>query len=189
MSSQFIQLRYKLTQGIVPKRKTFVLPGRIPLLVKIASLIMLCLTLFTLGLMTVARTQPIPKILIPVQTYLPGNIIHSLSKDADCDRYEYQRFSCLVHVLGQDIFIEYELGSRRIVRTAIQARQYKIGELVKSWGPPTGFTRNGTSISIFWGTRSALLYTSSFWPDSRIEIIGYDWEPQRASPWHGFGGV
>jgi hypothetical protein len=159
---------------------------RIPLLPKIMGLLFLCLVLFSLGVMSVARTQAIPKILIPVQTYLPGNIIHSFSKDADCHRYQYQYFSCQIRVVGQDIFFDYELGSRRIVRTTIQARQYKIGELVTAWGYPTGFTRNGTTFVIFWGIRSAVLYTSSLRPDSQIQSIGYDWEPQRSSPWRGF---
>ncbi len=64
-------------------------------------------------------------------------------------------------------------------------RQYVLGQLVAAWGTPTGVAIGATGTSVYWGGRSALLYTTVLRPDSPIESIVYDLEPGQASAWRG----
>ncbi len=159
---------------------------RMPLRIKVISLLFLCLALLSIGVMSLARTQPIPKILAPPALYLPGNPLPELSKKEDCHHFAYIYLSCYVNQSDQEIFFDYELSSQKIIHTTHVTNEYKIGELIVDWGTPTGMTQYGSFFIIYWGTRSAVLYTNSFQPNSRIASIGYDWKPQQSSPWRGF---
>jgi len=161
------------------------LPG-IPLLVTIATMVVLSLMLIIFGVLNVARTGTISKILGPPRPFLPGNSLPLLPKDAGCNHVEGDIVSCIVHELGQDVYLTYGASSRMIVRVAIGAREYKIGDLITEWGFPSGFSNNAGTILVAWGTRSAVLYTDSFRPESPVKFIQYDLEEQPVSAWRGF---
>jgi hypothetical protein len=160
-------------------------PG-IPLLVKVATMVVLSLMLIIFSVLNVARTGTISKILGPPRPYLPGNSLPLLPKVAECNHFEDDIISCIVHELGQDVYVSYEKNTRMIVHTGLKTNESKIGELIVAWGLPSGFNQYDDSIFVYWGTRSAVLYTTSFRPESRVEFIQYDLDEQPASAWRGF---
>jgi hypothetical protein len=87
------------------------------------------------------------------------------------------------------VYFNVDPETHLINRTVIPAQKYAVGDLIAAWGTPTGTTRNETNIYIYWGARSALLYTRSLQPDSRVDFILYDLAPHQASPWPGFTSV
>jgi hypothetical protein len=165
---------------------------QIPLLVKVAVCILLGSTLLTIGIMSVSRTATILPIKTPPQGFFPSNPLPSLSENISCNYYHGHQLintTCLAYSSDQNVYfysVEGE-GRKGIVRTTISANEYTIGALMLAWGTPTGFDRYGTVIVVSWGTRSALLVTSSFQPTSRIGFITYDLEAPMRSPWRGFG--
>jgi hypothetical protein len=163
-------------------------PG-IPLLVKVATMVVLSLMLIIFGVLSVARTGTISKILGPPRPYLPGNSLPMLPKDSECNHIEDDIISCIVHELGQDVYLTYGASSRMIVHTGLKTNESKIGELIIAWGIPSGFNQYDTSIFVYWGKCSAVLYTDSFRPESPVKFIQYDLEEQQASAWRGFINV
>ena len=160
-------------------------PG-IPLMVKVATMVVLSLMLIIFSVLNVARTGTISKILGLPRPYLPGNSLPRLPKDAECNHFENDIISCIVHELDQDVYVSYEKNSRMIVHTGLKAIESKIGELIVAWGLPSGINQYDDTIVIYWGTRSAVLYTNSFRPESTVKFIQYDFAEQQASPWQGF---
>ncbi len=158
----------------------------VPLLLRLVLGILFCTMMLTLSVLTVSRTSEMPKIGIPSAAYLPGNTMPEMAKETDCFEGEGSYQSCIIHVLSQTIYLTYAPSSRMIVRTAIKAREYKIGELITAWGNPSGFTQEGDSVFVYWGKRCAILYTQSFRPESVVAFIQYDFDPQQASVWQGF---
>ena len=158
----------------------------IPLLVKVETMVVLSLMLTIFSVLNVARTGTISKILGPPRPYLPGNSLPLLPKDAECNHFENDIIFCIVHELGQGVYIGYEASTRMIIHTGLKTNESKIGELIVAWGLPTGFNQYDDSIFVYWGTRSAVLYTDSFRPESLVQFIRYDLEPQQASAWRGF---
>lgn len=159
---------------------------RIPLLVKVVAWVYLYLTMLVFGVLMVARLGTIPELLDPPQAYLPGSTLPQRVKGTDCFQPEYRYVSCRTEISGRNAYVLYDPSTRMIIHTAIEGGEHKIGDLVAAWGFPTGFDQQGGSIFIYWGTRTAILYTTSFKPDTRLTFIEYDFEQQHASPWHGF---
>ncbi len=162
-------------------------PGQLPLLFKVANILLLSLIPLTVSVLIVSRMGVPSEIYTPPQAYLPGNPLPPLSDDA-CDQLSPYSRSCLMHLQNHDIYWHYEPGTRKIIRTTIAANETTIGDLIIAWGTPTGFDQYGASIVVSWGTRSALLVTHSFQPYSQIRFIDYDTEPLKRSPWYGFEG-
>jgi hypothetical protein len=174
--------RYRVTVSIAIRTRS------ISLRVKIISMIVLSAMVFILCAVVIARTGAMPEIIAPPKDYLPGNALPQLPKDANCVEPElrYLNPSCVIKLAGQTIYVSYDPNSRMIVHTGIFAHAYKIGDLIIAWGYPAGISRWGTSIVVYWGMRSAVLYTDSFRPESPVEFIQYDMQEHVASPWQGF---
>ena len=116
--------------------------------------------------------------------YLPSN---PLPEDTVCITQSDEHIPrCSIHVGSIDVYFTFEAGTRRITRTIIPARRYMLGGLIAAWGTPTGVTWTETSIYVYWGIRSALLYASAFQPESRVDFILYDLVPHSGSTWRGF---
>lgn len=158
----------------------------IPPLVKFATILLFSLVLLVMSLFSVARTQVIPEINVLAGIYLPGNSLPLLPQDSECNPVEDDNVSCLVRELGQDVYLIYGKSSRMIVRTAVRGREHKIGDLITAWGFPTGIAQHDTFTFVNWGRRSAIIYSMSFKPESRVAFIQYDLEEQPTSPWRGF---
>jgi hypothetical protein len=163
---------------------------RVPPLVKIATLLLLGLTLLSVGVVAAARSETVPRIKMPPQEYLPGGLLYRSCGDPDCDCNHYMTtgMSCVIHVNDQDVYLYYELGTNRIILMRIAAREYEIGELIIAWGFPIGFDQWGANAVVSWGERSAFLDTHSFNPYSRIQSIQYDLNPIERPHWHGWLG-
>jgi hypothetical protein len=69
------------------------------------------------------------------------------------------------------------------------AQQFSLGELIAAWGDPSGIISSESVIHVYWGTRSALLYTRSLQPNSPVDFILYDPAFQQTSRWLGFTSV
>jgi hypothetical protein len=175
-------------------------------MVVVASLATLMLTVvMTARVGTTPHAPDLP------QRFLPGN---PLPNEAACTTLSDDHIPrCVVHMPHDDVYFNFGAQSRIITRTVIPAQQYTVGDLIATWGTPSGFTSladvvaideenltaawgtpsgftwNETKIYIYWGTRSALLYSRWFRPDSRVDFILYDVYQPQASAWPGFTSV
>ncbi len=160
----------------------------LPLIIKLSVSGLLCLLSIIFSIVTLARTEIPPDILDPPKIFLPGNPIPQLAKDANCNRYDLHYVSCIIHSSSdsEDMYMVYELGTERIIHTGVRTHQYKIGQLILTWGFPTGIIQYDTTYYIYWGTRSAVLDTPSFRPESLVEYLQYDMDEHPAAKWQGF---
>jgi hypothetical protein len=161
---------------------------QIPLLFKIASLLLVSFVPLTVSALVVSRMGTSAQIYTPRESYLPGNQLPKLSEQDSCTSSPPYSTSCLVRLQNHEIYWDYEFASHKIIRTTVSAEENTIGDLILAWGTPIGFDQYDTSIIVSWGIRSALLVTNSFQPNSRVRFIQYDTEPLKRSPWRGFGG-
>jgi hypothetical protein len=158
--------------------------NRRPLWISIGAATFLCMTLLVLGVVTLARWAISSPMRDLPQAYLPDS---PLPKDVSCYTPGDEHLPrCFIHLWGRDVYFTFDADTRIINRTIIPAPTYNVGMLIAAWGTPTGITQAEHTISIRWGTRSALLYTRSPQPDSRIEFILYDLAQQQSSTWRGF---
>ena len=160
-------------------------PRRRPILIPFAALVFLALAMLVVGVVAVARTETIPRLLDLPESYLPGN---TLPRDVSCykpgDEHTPHWF---VPLLGYEVYFDFDAGTRMINRTVIPEQAHTLGQLIASWGIPTGIIRRFEfDTYVCWGSRSAFIWGSSIQPDSRVDFIQYDLEPQQASTWHGF---
>ena len=158
----------------------------IPLQAKVVIVMLLSLMLLVLSILSAARTETVPDIHVLDEIYLPGNVLPQLPKDAECFDLAYLYRSCLISVLGQKIYLNYEPSSRMMVHTGYRTKEYSIGELIVAWGFPTGIAQHDTFTFVNWERRSAIIYSKSFEPESRVAFIQYDLEEQPSSVWEGF---
>jgi hypothetical protein len=160
---------------------------RIPRLIKITMRIYLYITLIILGILGISRaTSATLELHEPSQIYLPGNPLNGVSNGNEDMQYQSLYVTSRTDISGQIVYLYYDATYRMIVRTVIRANMYKLGDLIFKWGTPTGFYRHDASIFVYWGTRTAIFYTGSFRPDSRVEFIEYAFNELQVSPWGGF---
>jgi hypothetical protein len=187
MSIQSVVPNPELRHSPIPLRQdASIQPQRSLGLVSFAVLLSLSLTMLILSVMTIARMSAIPKLPDLPQGYLPGsprpmNIsCYYVPIDAQVPR-------CYVDFEDHKIYFVVDEATKIIIRSTIRTQAYTLGMLVASWGTPTGITWKDTVIYVYWGTRSALIYTRSLKPTSTVEFILYDLEEQpTTSPWRGF---
>ena len=160
----------------------------LPLLFKVAIILLLSLMLLTSSNVDVSSGGSPAEIYSPPEMVLPGHPLPRFAGGKSCDKFAPVNMIC-GEVEGRKIYWYYELATRRIVRTGISANEYVIGDLILAWGTPSGFDQFGSSIYVSWGTRSALITGRLLYPDSRIRFIEYDLDPPKRSPWRGFRGT
>jgi hypothetical protein len=184
-------------EKVVPLR-----PKSITGIIRLITVLICFLILSTLSVVVVARTGISPMMIEPAQHLLPGNVppsdVHcGESADATCyppvDAHCYEPgdancfTSASIRQNGKVIRLTIDMASRLIAYTLIPVSEYTIGDLILTWGTPSGFTQNGRYIFVYWDARSAYLTTCSFRPESRVEFITYyRISPVSASPWRGF---
>ena len=172
--------------GALPSgEEVHILPKRRPVPVSLTLLAVLCFTALIASVMTAARAEPAPHLPDIPQAYLPGNLLPVSGWCYWPSNEQVPR--CSVEFGDDEVYFSFDALTGIITRSIIPARAYMIGDLIAAWGTPTGIHQKYTLTYVFWETRSALLYTTSFRPESRVEFIIYDLEPSQAtSPWHGF---
>jgi hypothetical protein len=184
MVGQSLAADTALSQHDIRAREALrVQPDSRPRLLSIVTLISLSLSMLVLGVMSIARTQATPQLLDLPQAYHPGQ---ALPDGLACYGYtSMPENSCAVDLPGNLIYLNLD-ADKRITDAVIPALNYVIGDLILMWGTPGGIIQKPHTTYVYWGTRSAYVYTGSLRPDSRVQFILYDSEPKPASPWHGF---
>jgi hypothetical protein len=159
-------------------------PQRIPIIAHMAAQTFVALMVLGLCVTAIVRiSNTAAKDIDPPHHLLPGS---PRPANAACDSLHDGQFRCYVIHGGREIYLGYDGASEVIVNTVVSASEHTIGDLMIAWGTPTGFTQNGRTIEVNWGTRSAYLHTCSFQPTSRVGYIEYSLESKQLSPWHGF---
>lgn len=146
------------------------------------------LTLLILSVVEIAKRETLPGVDEPSPIYLPGSPFPEIGL---CDLPHDGYLSCdaaddSLAWFGKKIYFIVDLRAGIIERMVAPTPPYTLGQLVASWGTPTGITQNGITTYIYWATRSVWLDTRSPRLDSPIQYIEYDLEPSQASPWRGF---
>jgi hypothetical protein len=136
------------------------------------------------GVIAIAKVRnPSARVNDPSLRLLPGS---PRPMNATCNALHDGRFRCYVHHKGKEVYLAYDGASQMIIGAVISANEYTIGDLIISWGTPTGFTQDGRAIEVSWGTRSVYLHTCSFQPTSHVGYIEYGLESKQLPPWRGF---
>jgi hypothetical protein len=148
-----------------------------------------CLTALITSIITATSIGAVPLHIDLPQDYLPGSPLPLLPRDAECSQISSFYVSCHVQLIGEEVYLTYELGTKMVVHTAIRVREYAAGDLIVAWGIPTGISQSGSLTYLNWGNRSISVYTSSFYPGSRVKFIIYSFAQQQALPWRGFTSI
>jgi hypothetical protein len=141
---------------------------------------------FIMGALIISRTDNVPEIKPFNAVYLPGAILADEVGNKDCFDLDFAHQTCIGNVAGQKIYFIVDRNSRMISGSAIRADEYRIGDLIRTWGYPTGFRNSDGPVTVYWGTRSAIIYAKPVRPESEIDFIQYDLESQPAEAWQGF---
>ncbi len=165
-----------------------IMPGRRYLFLRVTIVVFTGMAIGISGLALFAKTAQLPRVVEPPSELLPGNPVPA---SIACDTPFDHRFRCHVSLEGEEIYLNTDNVSQRIVGTSITARKQTLGSLIVAWGTPIGFSRLGVGTYVYWNTRWVYLVTCSLEPHSLVEFIAYSPistgidEPQRL-PWRGF---
>ena len=148
-------------------------------------MVFLGLTILVFGDVTGTHAQTIPQPPDMPQTYLPGNPMpEDIACYTPCDEHTPR---CSVSFRDQEVYFNFDPETWLIHSTLIPALEHTIGELISSWGTPSGIIQTSHTTKVYWGARSAHLYTDAIQPDSQVQFILYHLEAPQTSPWRGFG--
>ncbi len=188
MIAQPLALEVGLGSSVLPRLKSAVVPPNLKRTFRnITAVIFAGLTMLVLGVVINARMGTTPQAPDLPQRFLPGN---PLPADAACVTLSAELIPrCFVHLADDDVYFNFDWKTRLISRTVIPAQNYAVANLIAAWGNPSGLSWNKTSMYLYWGTRSALLYVRSLQPTSQVDSILYELGPRQASPWAGFTSV
>lgn len=157
----------------------------IPFIVKVAMVLLSCLTLIIFSVLSVSRTDVVPEIKTVDSLYLPGNTIVDAS--GECFEHDFIYRSCAINISGQKIYFTFDRNTHMIIRTSIHADAYRIGDLIRAWGYPGGYRHQlHAPIMLYWGNRAAIVYDQSFRPESRVAFIEYELDSPSVPVWQGF---
>ncbi|MCC7449111.1 MAG: hypothetical protein IT324_16960 [Anaerolineae bacterium] len=160
-------------------------PKRIARTTILAASLCAALIIVVSAVIVASRRPSMPQIMEPPAILLPGNRIPD---DAHCDYHPFldSRIYCSTTRNGSTIYLSYDLSRQAIIDTVIFTNHMTIGELIQTWGAPTGYTRAGAAVQVYWGNRSAYIFVGTFSPNSRTSFITYSMEPHETSDWRGF---
>jgi len=159
---------------------------RMPAMFRWTGLVFLTCSTLMLTVVMLARMNPLRSIVELPTAYLPHNPLPILPKDAQCNQSEYVYVACRFVLMGEEVTLSYQLGTRMIVRTAVKSPGYRVGDLMAVWGDPRGIIQRAGNTYLYWEAYSVILYSDTFEPDSQIDYVVYDLTVVTASPWHGF---
>jgi hypothetical protein len=170
--------------------KSYGKPGREPgtamrhIAATAASLLTIVAVLSITGVFRLSRTDLLPQE-DPPAYILPGQ---PLPGEARCAWYPYSGDAvvCRVYVGYDTAFLTYDGSRRMILRTSIPLHDETVGQLILSWGQPTGVKRLPWATQVYWGTRSVYVSAPSFAPDNLTSYVSYAVFPEETEPWTGF---
>jgi hypothetical protein len=153
----------------------------------IPSLTTLCTAVVISAVIAASRTLPAP---LPIELptrYMPGS---PLPRESHCDwrLYGGEAMYCNIGWRSQGWFsFAYDPHRKTITRTAADVPDdLTVGDLVLSWGMPSGIEPAGWGTYISWDRRSAYVPPSTFSPRSRVVFVSYQLEPTKQPAWKGF---
>jgi hypothetical protein len=155
------------------------------LLAGVPLVLIIVLSVTVLHVLAKVRADALPMRIELPEKYLPGS---PLPASVYCEYYDYrgEKF-CFGSWQGQSLNLVYDVQRRMIIKTALSFNKpVKIGDLIVSWGHPTGYTRGLSSFRIFWDQRSIYVNQRDFGPDSQSSFIYLQLDPPKNQPWQGF---
>ena len=163
---------------------TNIQPKNVPILVRIAVSIFLFFTVLIVLLEFAAHTSPSPKEIEPPEGLLPGR--QRFPSPADCTVLQDGTFLCHFEVKGSGIELTYGGVGQKIVYTFVTTPEQTVGDLIATWGTPTGLSRFDQAPVVFWSTRAAYLASDSFEPKTPVRYIVYGGSLKQTAIWRGF---
>lgn len=128
-----------------------------------------------------AWIKPPPALPIEIpETLMPGNPI---PEGTECKSYFAGEVTCQ---MGQiRLFAQY--GAITYTRLYLRNEEVTIGDLILSWGTPTGLSRYGDTVAVYWRNRYVYAIGSPFTPHNRVIVMIWDNRRVRTGrPWEGF---
>jgi hypothetical protein len=156
----------------------------VPILVRIAVSTFLFFTSLIILLEVAAQTSQSPSVIEPPETLMPGS--ERFPRGAGCDFMQDGTFLCHIHVKGSESEVTYSGLGQRIVYTFVTTPDQTLGDLIATWGTPTGLTRFDQALVVFWSTRAAYLAPYSFAPETQIRYVVYGDNLKQTAIWRGF---
>jgi len=142
--------------------------------------------IFLTGAVVVAQLQgearPAPTIGdFPVQ---PGD---PAPETAWCSfSYDYDHVYCQVRLHGQDVYFSRDVRDGTVRTISYPTGKIAVGELMALWGRPTAVAESGMFRRVYWGTKSALVLSKRFTPNSAAAFVTLGLLVKNTSTWQGF---
>lgn len=132
-----------------------------------------------------AVRQPLKAINELPEHLLPG---HSLPPGVSCAwDYSWSAITyCTVPGRGPLIYLYYNRETGKIITAEMYTSETTIGDLINAWGTPTSMKQYSYAAIVYWGTRSAWVYTSHIRPTDDLVILQYHEVADQTRPWRGF---
>jgi hypothetical protein len=130
------------------------------------------------------RTDLITRFPEPDPQFMPGGAIPS---SAYCDwqfALSDSRY-CFAESAGDHISLDVNRSSGIIDRTTVSGHGLTIGDLILTWGEPSGYSKSGIAFLVYWRNQSAYITASSLSPRTPIVFISYDLQTPQQLPWAG----
>jgi hypothetical protein len=161
-----------------------------PLIVRLLVVTFGVLTSCLIGVVFAARIRATPTKIDPPAFLLPGS---DLAIQSHCEALSSchespNGYRDYIIYDGRKVYLVFDRQNQMVVHTTMSVDTYTLGDLIATWGPPTGLAHYGHIVDVYWGTRDAYLHACSLQPDTRVEFIEYDLEPRQGSAWRGFTG-
>ena len=160
----------------------------LPLLILVALSLSLGLALLVTATVMLAQVNGTSHLVDPSPRYLPGSPLPpNVSCYTPVDEHIPRCSVPLAAEQGLSVYFDFNLETRRIIRSVIPANDYTMRQLYAAWGKPNGVRWSTTQVTVYWHKKSALFYTDDFRPHSRVEFILYDRQvPDDLPAWNGF---
>lgn len=151
----------------------------------LAAGLFVVITVLLTGIIAASGKEALPMPVEPPAVLLPGN---SLPDNAHCDYHPFMesRIYCSTVKDGLTLYLSYDMARHEIMDTVLLTNHMTVGELILTWGRPTGYTKSGASVQVYWGNRAAYVFSGPFTPSSRASFVTYSLDSHPVSDWHGF---
>jgi len=100
--------------------------------------------------------------------------------------YPSNMYYCRGFVEGAVMYAEYSNKRNIITWVSYSVDDETVGDLVLTWGTPTGIRRYNWGVEVYWGQRSVWVSSEPFSPSSKVFLIAYTLKTPDVYAWHGF---
>lgn len=135
------------------------------------------------GVVELSAARPIePTIDIPADLK-PGN---PRPQHALCEGWPYYSYLMeYCHIGEVYFFLDSQKG--RITQSMYypETQKLTLGELILNWGTPSGFSKAGMLVQVYWSDRYVYLQSQTLSPTTLVSTVGWNNEVE-GKPWRGF---